>query len=244
MRAIILAAGMGLRLNPLTNNLPKCLIEVNGKSILENALTNLEKNKIEETVIVVGYLKDKIINKIGSRFGKMKITYIENKIYDKTNNVYSLWLAREYLKEGCILIEGDVLFEERILSTLLNMDKSKSYWVVDKFSREMDGCMITININTSQIKNIQIVRDKYKIIKTNSFKSIGIIKITSDLAILFINWLNDYIKKTVDSYYDLVFAEHVNEYPIYGYNVINLRWVEIDDIFDLKKAFSIFGELV
>ena len=84
MKAIILVAGMGTRLKPLTNEIPKCLTEVNGKPILINMIENLEKRGIEETILLIGYLGEKIKEKIDNIFGNMKITYVENKIYDKT----------------------------------------------------------------------------------------------------------------------------------------------------------------
>ena len=241
MRAIILAAGMGLRLDPLTNNIPKCLVDVNGKSILKRELEILEGNRIEEAVIVVGYMKNKVIEEIGDYFGKMKIFYIKNDIFDRTNNSYSLWLAKEHLKGGGILIEGDILFEDKILSKLLDTDKNKSYWVVDKFAEGMNGCMLTTTIDNSQIQNIQIVRSKIREIKNNYFKSVGILKISSEFGILFSRWLEDHIrKKKMNMYYDLVIAEHINKYPLYIYKVNNLKWSEIDDLKDLKKAKELF----
>lgn len=241
MKAVILAAGMGTRLNPLTNNRPKCLIEVNGESIIKTVLRHLSGNNIEETIIVVGYAKDQIIEEIGSRFASMKISYIENKLFAKTNNMYSLWLARDHLESGCILIEGDVIFEEEILHRLLDSEKDKAYWVVDKFTKDMNGCMLKTN-SDGIINNIRIVRHNLSLEK-NSFKSVGILKITPDFGKHLSNWLNwSVLEDNVNVYYDTIISEHVNEYPVYALNINGLKWFEIDDIDDLRKANVLFSQ--
>ena len=109
-KAIILAAGTGSRLGPFTENNPKCLALINGVPILINMLTHLSDVGVEEAVIVVGYLKEKIYDKVGNSFNGMKISYIESDLYATTNNMYSLWLAREHLTEDIVLLESDVFF--------------------------------------------------------------------------------------------------------------------------------------
>ena len=238
--AIILAAGLGMRLNPLTNDTPKCLVEINGRTILENALTNLERNGVEETVIIVGYLKNEIINRIGSQFGQMKITYIENKIYNKTNNMYSLWLARKYLEKGVIWMDGDIFFEEEILKKVLEFDKAESCWAVDNFTEEMDGAMLTIDEN-EKIINIEIVREKSSKYKDIFFKSAGILKVSSEFGVIFSQWLDDDVKiEDVNIYCDIVLAKHIDEYPIYICSIKGLKWYEIDTQEDLEKAQLLF----
>lgn len=241
MNAVILAAGMGTRLNPLTNNKPKCLIEVNGKSILRTELEHLSSHGIAETAIVVGYAKDQIIKEIGSKFNSMRISYIENKIFDKTNNMYSLWLAREYLGRGCILIEGDVLFEEEILLKLLKSEEGKSYWLVDKFSKNMNGCMLKTS-SEGLIQKVQIIRHKLDNVDSNSFKSVGVLKITPELGRCLSHWLDNSVKDgNVNIYYDLVISEHIDQCHIYVIDINGLRWFEVDDIDDLRKAETLFS---
>ena len=109
-KAIILAAGMGNRLGPLTDTLPKCLVPVNGVPVLVNTLNHLADSGMSEVVIVVGYLKERIFERIGDRFRGMKVTYVESKRYATTNNIYSLWLAREHLTEDILLLDADVFF--------------------------------------------------------------------------------------------------------------------------------------
>ncbi|MCK5350016.1 MAG: NTP transferase domain-containing protein, partial [Desulfobacula sp.] len=133
-KALILVAGLGSRLDPLTQMLPKCMVEVNGTPILINTLNHLAANGFKQVVIVTGYMDFLITSQIGNQFQNMEIIYVKNEIFYKTNNMYSLWLAKEYLIDdnGVLLIEGDLFFEEAVLTRLLNTGDN-SYWVVDKF---------------------------------------------------------------------------------------------------------------
>lgn len=236
MKAIILVAGLGMRLRPDTEVIPKCLIEINRKSILVNALQNLENNGIKETVLVVGYKSEQIRRAVGSTFKSMKITYIDNPIYDKSNNMYSLYLARQYLKEEVILLEGDILFEERILKNVLSKTKRESYWVVDKFTEGYDGCML-ITDNNSRIIDIQIVRNKLASYKSNFFKSVGMIRISPTLGSNFQQWLAQEVDNDVLTiYYDLVLAKHIKDAIIQVCDIEGLKWSEIDTLQDLTLA--------
>lgn len=242
-KAIILVAGGGLRLRPMTDYMPKCLIQINKKSILVNALENIENNGISEILLVVGYRSEQIKKNIGNCFKGMKIVYCQNSIYDKTNNIYSLYLAKDHLKEGVILLEGDIFFEEKILKELLSKDKEKTYWVVDKFTKELDGCMLTTG-KDNRIVDIRIVREKLTEYKDNFFKSVGILKITSDFGRTFEGWLDREIKNDVkDIYYDLVLAKHIKEERIYTCNINKLRWAEIDNQEDLNLAKKRMGDI-
>ena len=115
MKAIILAAGMGTRLLPITLSVPKCLVPVNSKPILEHQLDALLKAGVRDTILVVGYLSELIFDKYGTRYGGMNIHYVRNQIYDRTNNLYSLWLARLHLDNQVLLLEGDLFFEAELL---------------------------------------------------------------------------------------------------------------------------------
>jgi len=239
--AIILAAGMGLRLKPLTDDLPKCLTEVNGKTILENALENLENAGFEETVIVIGFLGEKIRRFVGKRFGNMNITYVVSEKYSETNNMYSLWLARDYMMRGALLIEGDIFFDFDILERISESDAEKSYWVADIFTEEMNGCLLSVD-QTKRIVQIQIVRHKLPEYKPTFFKSVGMVKMSPEYGTLFAKWLDEDVQAgNVNIYYDLVLAQHTNDYPLYICDVHGLRWAEIDDANDLEIAEKIFA---
>lgn len=244
-RAIILAAGLGLRLRSLTNNLPKCLVKVNGKSILINQLECLEKNGMEETIVVVGYMKDKIIDKIGGKFGNMRISYVVNNIFDKTNNIYSLWLARDYLQEGCILIESDIMFEEEVLKRVLNSPED-DLSVLAKFKEYMDGVVVNLNSDKT-IKNIIFKKEQFTGFNyTDIFKTVNIHKFSKTFAEKFlVPYLDSYISNDIlREYYEIVLKEIINKekLSVYGLLVDDLKWFEIDTMEDLKMAEQIFKE--
>lgn len=235
-RAIILAAGKGERLYPLSKNVPKPLTEVNGKPILRNMIKQLCNYGIGETVIVVGYLSNIIRNTLGDFFENMKIGYIEAKDYDKTNNIYSLWLARDYLQEGALVLEGDCFYEDRVMERFLGLKDNKSYWLVDRFREGMNGCMSTTD-SEGRIIKLQIVKEKLKDYKNNYYKSCGAVKVQPGYGKQFSRWLDEDVKKgIVDIYYDLVLAKHLKELPLYIYSIEGLKWAEIDDQKDLYSA--------
>ncbi|MHA1679114.1 MAG: 2,3-bisphosphoglycerate-independent phosphoglycerate mutase [Promethearchaeota archaeon] len=242
-RAIILVAGFGSRLKPLTIEEPKCLTEVNGVSILLTNLTSLEKNGVKEAIIVVGYKKERIIEKIGNKFNNMSIKYISNDIYDKTNSMYSLWLAREYLEKGSIIIEGDCVYENKLVENIINSDKSKSFWGCSLFTEELDGSMETVD-QSMRIIDINIVREKLPVYKKNYFKSAGILKVTKQYGIKFSKWLTEDVNNNnVKIYYDLVLSKHLTKEELYVYDVSSCKWGEIDDLEDLHKVELLFTNM-
>ena len=239
-KAIVLAAGLGSRLKPLTEEIPKCLTEVNGKAILEHTLKILEGNGIDETVIVVGYLGNVVIDKIGYKYGNMKITYLWNEVYDKTNSMYSAWLAREYLEQGAILIEGDTVFEEALIKKVLQTPQDKTFWVGDRFTREYMGSMSTVD-NKNRIIDLKIVRAELIEYRDNYYKSTGILKLTPEYGKLFSQWLNNDVQKgNVQIYYDIVIGNHLEDAPIYICDITGDIWNEIDSLDDLRKTERIF----
>src|SRR3989344_7035474 len=120
MKAIILAAGIGSRLKPLTENIPKVMIPINGIPILGHQIINLIEEGIKEIYICVGYKKEVIIDYCKKEFKNINIKFIENKDFLSTNNMYSLYLAKNYFNgENFILINGDMIFDKKILDICL-----------------------------------------------------------------------------------------------------------------------------
>ena len=239
-KAVILAAGLGTRLKPLTNDAPKCLTEVNGIVLLEHTLDILEKNGIDETAVVIGYLGNIITDRIGSRFRDMKVTYISNDIYDKTNTMYSTWLARDYLKQGTILIEGDTIFEKSLMKKLLQTPPDKACWVGDCFTSIYTGSMSTTD-SDDRIIDVRIVRETLPEYPPNRFKSTGVLKIAPEYGKALTQWLEeDIARNDVKIYYDIVISRHLSDAPIYICDFTGGSWCEIDDMEDLKRAEEIF----
>ena len=120
MKAVILAAGIASRLRPLTNNCPKCLLEIDGKCLLQRSFDGLIQNGITEFVVVTGYLHEQIEAFLNNRYKDVSITYIYNELYASTNNIYSLWLARPEVEgKEMLLLDSDILYDPQIVARLL-----------------------------------------------------------------------------------------------------------------------------
>jgi len=121
MRAIILAAGMASRLRPLTNNTPKCLLKIGERSLLQRSIDALINNGIKEIVIITGYLHKQIEDFVKQQYPNINISFIHNEVYDSTNNIYSLWLARPKADgEEILLLDSDLLYDPEIITRILS----------------------------------------------------------------------------------------------------------------------------
>ena len=239
MNIIILAAGMGTRLKEKTKTIPKCLIEVNGEKIINRFLKNIKILNPNKIIIVTGHLSNVLEKIVSEKWGKdFDIEFIKNEIYDKTNNIYSLWLANKYMASDYMIVEGDVFVENNYFK---NVKFNKNLWFVDKFTEKNDGCMLTTN-NETKIKNIEIIRHKLSNYSNNLFKSTGIVYIHEQQ-----NEILDYLKQEVESgntniYYDLLFAKYINKINININNMSDKKWFEIDNQADLTEAEKLFKQ--
>jgi choline kinase len=121
MKTVILAAGAGSRLKPLTDHIPKCLLKAGGKSILEMTIENLQATTNSEIIIVTGYLENTIREFIRDRFPHINVTFIHNSLFASTNNIYSLWLAKdEVIGDDMMMMDSDIIFDKMIITRLLN----------------------------------------------------------------------------------------------------------------------------
>lgn len=120
MKAVILAAGMASRLRPLTNDTPKCLLKVGERCLLQRSMDALIANGISEFVIVTGYLHEQIENFVASKYPNVQCKFIHNEVFDSTNNIYSLWLARPEVEgQEMLLLDSDLLYDPQIVARVL-----------------------------------------------------------------------------------------------------------------------------
>ena len=145
MQAVILAAGMGKRLKNLTQNNTNCMIRVNGETLIQRMLGQLDELRLSRIVIVIGYEGAKLIDYINTLDIHTPVVYVNNPVYDKTNNIYSLALAKDYLlKEDTLLLESDLIFEPAVLRALLE-DPRETLALVDKYESWMDGPVVKLD---------------------------------------------------------------------------------------------------
>ncbi|WP_024510016.1 phosphocholine cytidylyltransferase family protein [Bradyrhizobium sp. ARR65] len=244
-KAVILAAGLGSRLRPLTDLRPKPLVEVNGTPILHNALRNLQAVGVEEATIVVGYRKDAIQYACGSRFGDVKIKYVESLVFDSTGSAYSLWLARDALLSGdCFLLEGDVFFEADALRYLL-LGEATDMVAVAPFNDLMEGSAVLLSdsgfISAFRMKQTaaNLVLDGPRLFKTMNLLRLS----ASTLKETIVPALDDIIASGARRAYTeelLAYLVETRGLKLAAARCDDLRWYEIDSIDDLRTAERIF----
>ncbi len=246
MQAIILAAGMGKRLKELTQDNTKCMVKVNGVTLIErllNQLDNLKSCKLSRIVIVTGYKGEKLRDYIATLSVKTPITYVDNPIYASTNNIYSLWLAKDYLMlEDSLLFESDLIFEDSVIDKLLE-NPYPSLALVSKYESWMDGTVVKLGEDGEIDKFIPGTEFRYE--EANSYyKTVNIYKFSKAFSTShYVPFLEAYSKALGNNeYYEQVLRvitlldkPEIKALPLNGES-----WYEIDDIQDLDIAESIF----
>tara|TARA_Y100000310_G_scaffold341988_1_gene443218 strand:- start:922 stop:1674 length:753 start_codon:yes stop_codon:yes gene_type:complete len=248
VKAIILVAGIGTRLKPLTDTVPKCLTEVNGKSILFNMLEQLNSVGVEETILVIGYLGNQIKERIGDKFGNMKITYLKNDIYNQTNTSYSLLVGLNDLEidDNLLVLEGDVFFERSLLINFLN-DGFLTSTVVQKYNPNLDGSFVELNgdkvvdwIHKKTRPTDFTIEDKFKTVNIHKFDNLFLKNVLKPV-------LNRHVEeKKGTEPIEFVMQDIVKEKhgKIHAFETGTLKWFEIDNIAELRIAEEMFKEVV
>lgn len=245
MQAIILAAGMGKRLGELTKNNTKCMVEVDGVRLIERALRILERKNLNRIILVVGYQHENLMTFVNSLGIQTKIEFIINGVYDKTNNIFSLSLAKEQMiEDDTLLLESDLIFEERLIDMLLE-DKRDSLALVDKFESWMDGTCIVVDQDDNITDFIPGKLLQYRE-KEQYYKTVNIYKFGADFSKnVYVPFLEAYAKVMGNNeYYEAV----IKLILLLDKNTMKAKrlqgelWYEIDDIQDLDIAQTLFIE--
>lgn len=244
MQAIILAAGMGTRLKKLTSNNTKCMVKVNGVTLIERALSILDRKGLSRIVLVVGYQAQNLIEFVHTLNINTPVVFIENSIYDKTNNIYSLTLAKKYAcEEDTLLLESDLIFEEALIDALLDDDR-ETLALVDKFENWMDGTCTILDDNDCIV---DFVAGKYLDFanKDEYYKTVNIYKFSSHFSRnTYFPFLEAYAGAMGNNeYYESVIKliAMLETKEIRAKRLNGQKWYEIDDAQDLDIAESIFA---
>jgi choline kinase len=234
--ALLLAAGTGSRLFPLTQKSPKCLTLVNEISILERLIKSLNQHGFKRLVVVTGHLEDCIRNFLETRAGNIKVEYVFSPLYKTTNNIYSLWMAREIINEPFVLIESDLVFDPSLLTDMLYPDRI----AIARMEPWLNGSTVTVNPSNT-------VDAFHSDAKNNSeqtrYKTVNIYSLSISSWYRVIEKLNQYILVgRVNDYYEAVFKQMVTEKSLSFQAVFfdHKPWYEIDTIEDLASAEKLF----
>ncbi len=245
MQAIILAAGMGKRLGKYTENNTKCMLPVNGIRLIDRTLTMLTHLSINRVIIVVGYKSQSLIDHIGTRYNdKLKIEFINNPIYNKTNNIYSLALAKEKMVEDdTILLESDLIYEESLLQMIVR-NPFPNLALAAKWESWMDGTVIRIDEENNIINFVPKEAFNYNE-AAEYYKTVNIYKFSKEFAkYKYVPFLNAYCMALGNNeYYEQVLRviTLLNNADLKALPIGDKLWYEIDDIQDLDIAETIFS---
>lgn len=244
MQAIILAAGLGRRLGALTRENTKCMVQVAKTPLIARLLRQLDSCHLARIILVIGWQGEHLKNYVLSLNIQTPIIFIENPIFDKTNNIYSLSLTRDYLKEkDTLLIESDLILDDSILPKIIHHQASNSA-LVAKYQAGMDGTVVLINENQNithfvQKNDFDFQREK------DYFKTVNIYKFS-------VEFINHYYLPFLDAYLEVCGNNEYYEYVLSIITILdkvniaavileNEKWCEIDDIADLNWAENLFG---
>lgn len=247
MQAIILAAGMGRRLGEYTRDNTKCMLPVNGERLIDRVLGQLSQLGLSRVVIVVGYKGQNLIDYIGHRYDdRLKIEYVNNPVYDKTNNIYSLSLAKDKLQENdTLLIESDLIFDDSLFRMILD-NPYPNLALVDKYETWMDGTMVRIDEDNNIVNFIPKKAFKYKDVDSY-YKTVNIYKFSREFSQnKYVPFLDAYSKALGNNeYYEQVLRviTLIDNAELKALPITNgAKWYEIDDVQDLDIAETLFAD--
>jgi L-glutamine-phosphate cytidylyltransferase len=234
--ALLLAAGTGSRLFPLTKKLPKCLTLVNETSILERLIKSLNQNGFKRLVVVTGHLEDCIRNFLETRAGNLTVEYVFSPLYKTTNNIYSLWMARDIINDPFLLIESDIIFDPSLLTGMLYPDRI----AIGRMKSWLNGSTVTINASNMVNAFHSDAENGSGLIH---YKTVNIYSLSVSSWDIVIEKLNQFILEgKVNDYYEEVFRQLVIEKTLSLEAVFfdHKPWYEIDSLEDLASAEKLF----
>lgn len=245
MQAIILAAGMGKRLKELTQDRTKCMVQVNGVALIDRMLHQIESRHLSRIVIVVGYEGEKLMKYIDTLGIRTPIVYVQNPIYDKTNNIYSLALAKDYLcQDDTLLFESDLIFEDAVIDQLLD-DPRETLALVDKYESWMDGTCVKLGPDDSIASFVPSKNFRFEEAH-EYYKTVNIYKFGRHFSRThYVPFLEAYSKALGNNeYYEQVLRviAMLDDPEIRAKRLSGQLWYEIDDIQDLDIASSMFAQ--
>lgn len=233
MKAVILSAGQGKRLLPLTADSPKCILPIMGQTLIEWQIEELAKCGIDQVSVVLGYRADKVERILRSRYGTHRVRTLYNAAYAVSDNLVSCWAAHDEMNEDFVLLNGDTLFEEAVLNRLLEMGdhsvtvvvSQKNEYDADDMKVELDGCRL-VKIGKDLIPD-QV-----------DGESIGMILFRDRGPMMFCDAIQKALRdpSSQTKWYLSVIDEMARKLPVWTCSIHGLQWCEVDYRADLKQA--------
>jgi L-glutamine-phosphate cytidylyltransferase len=242
--SVLLAAGLGSRLAPFTDAVPKCMVAVSGMPILGRLVRSLDRCGFERLVVVTGYKSELVREYLGEGFGGITVEYVVSPVFETTNNIYSLWLVRDLIDEAFLLVESDLVFDADLLEPLLRPDRV----AVSRQLPWMSGTTVTLDAEGIVDAFFPAPPGVYGAHCTDAdhLMAVNICSLSRD------TWGE--VRRRLDlhvaagetgTFYETVFAEMTAQGCMAAEAVIfpTDRWYEIDAVVDLRAAELLFPEL-
>lgn len=245
MKALILAAGFGNRMRPLTNNAHKTLLKVNGEAIIDRIMAGLVDNGIRKAVIVTGYRATELTDHLRESFTNVQFEFVHNARYEETNNIYSMALAFEQIEfdEDILLIESDLIFTPDVIKRAIN-SKHENVALVSPYMTGLDGTVV--QISGDRITSIfppHLQDENFNLF--DKYKTLNIYRFSKEFCANEFKKLLVYYAKVIDDncYYELILGIliYMQRQDIYCEIIENDKWAEVDDPNDLKGAEFTFN---
>jgi choline kinase len=230
MKAIILAAGVGRRLKPLTDSTPKALIRIGTSSVLERMLDSLIAAGTKDICLVVGHLKDKIKLVVGQNYKGVAIRYIPNPDYER-GSILSVWAARNCFDDDILLMDSDVIFEDVLLEKLIK-SKNENCFLMDKNNTESGEEMKIAALNKRVVEIARRITQKHD----EAGEGIGFLKLSVKYRKEFLDIFKSAVARDKDCDYENALDGLVGRIPVGFEDVTGLKWTEIDFEADIEKA--------
>lgn len=244
MQAMVLAAGMGKRLGKYTKDCTKCMVSVGDKKLIDRTIEALRMAGIHRLVVVVGYEGEKLENYLKSSVTDLELVFIYNRDFEETNNIYSLYLAKdELIKDDTLLLESDLIYDYEIIKKLVE-EPYENMVAVAKYEQWMDGTVVLLDENRNIVDFIEKSAFSYSDVE-QYYKTVNIYKFSKEFLIgQYVPFLEAYIQAYgKNQYYELVLKilAHVRYSDLKAFVLENYNWYEIDDEQDLNIASTIFA---
>ena len=237
---VILAAGQGRRLLPLTKNLPKTMLKVQGVSIIDHILEAIDMNVINEILITVGHSKSVVMNYLKNEYKGIPVKYVDNPKHSETNSLYSLWLAKKFLKEKIAIINADTIFNKKILENLINSKYEAALAIDDTISIPLPDEAMKVTIENKKIIDVSktILPEK-----TNG-DAIGIYKFSGKSLKILMSELDNLVSKSITKQLFTYAVKNIlKKTDIFSVSTEGRGWIEIDDENDLNAAQDLINKI-
>ncbi len=242
IKAVILAAGVGSRIRPMTDNCPKSLLKVGDYTILEMMISHIQDCGINEVILVLGYLQEQIKDYVKTKFPDLNACFVRNDKYAETNTGFSLMLAEDFIKESAFVkFDADVVFDKEILKNLIECKYSNCLCIDKNSNLDAEEIKVIIDDQNRVVKASKIVNPKDAV-----GESIGIEKIDGETAMLLFAELRIMMEdgQNHQEYYEAAYERLIKKYvPFYALDISGLKWIEIDTKEDFITAERSFNKI-